>query len=292
MAVLRAASVDIECCFLDAVGPGPVDFTGFEFGRVVRCWRRGEFAGIGGGGVEGGGDEGPRRVDWLTRGGLGSGCGFGLLVLNPDVGITGNAPGTGEGAWNGGGVAGLVLALRNELPPDDSGVRARGNESDIDEEGGGLRNVSPEGRAGRFGGAALPFRSVGEGAYGLIVLPPSCTDSAKLPASLPVVLRLGGPGGTGGGGSSVAGRLVPLPPSPTEADFPFLLNFFLIFHSSLSVSRISSTSFLLAEKREPFFFSCLGLSALESIFCSSLALLMLVPPVLLARLACNCARRA
>jgi len=130
----------------------------------------------------------------------------------------------------------------------------------------------------------LPLRSVGDGANG--------NDSAKLPASLPFVLRLGGPGGAGGGGNSVAGRLVPLPPSPTDTDLPFLLSFFLIFHSSLSFSRISSTSFLFPEKREPFFFSCLALSGFDSIFCSSLALLMLVPPLLLARLACNCARRA
>jgi hypothetical protein len=181
-------------------------------------------------------------------------------------------------------VAGLELALRNELPPKESGVRARGNESDIEDDSGGLRNISPEGRAGRFGGAVLPLRSVGEGING--------NDSAKLPASLPFVLRLGGPGGAGGGGNSVAGRLVPLPPSPTDADLPFLFSFSLSFHSSLSFSRISSTSFLFPEKREPFFFSCLGLSGLDSIFCSSLALLILVPPLLLARLACNCARRA
>lgn len=180
-------------------------------------------------------------------------------------------------------MAGLELALRNELPPKDSGVRARGNESDMEDDSGGLRNISPEGRAGRFGGAVLPLRSVGDGANG--------NDSAKLPASLPFVLRLGGPGGAGGGGNSVAGRLVPLPPPPTDADLPLPLNF-LNFHSSLSFSRISSTSFLLPEKREPFFFSCLGLSGFDSVFCSSLALLMLVPPLLLARLACNCARRA
>ena len=174
------------------------------------------------------------------------------------------------------------LALRKELPPNDSGVRARGNESDIEDDNGGLRNISPEGRAGRLGGAALPFRSVGEGAKG--------NDSAKLPASLPFVLRLGGPGGAGGGGNSVAGRLVPLPPSPTDADLPFLLSFFLNFHSSLSFSRISSTSFLLPAKREPFFFSCLVPSGFDSAFCNSLTLVILVP--LLARLACNCARRA
>jgi hypothetical protein len=132
----------------------------------------------------------------------------------------------------------------------------------------------------------LPFRSVGEWAKEL----PSCTDTAKLPASLPVVRRLGGPGGAGGGGNSVAGRLVPLPPS--SIDLPFLLSFFLNFHSSLSFSRISSTSFLLAEKREAFFFSCLVISGFDSVFCSSLALPILVPPVLLALLACNCARRA
>jgi hypothetical protein len=293
MAVLRAASVDIECCFFDAVGLGPVDLTGFEYGRAARCWRSGDFSGTGGGGIDGGGDEGPSDGDLLARGGLGSGGGFGLLALDPDTGIIGKAPGTGGGDWNGGGVAGLVLALRNELAPMESGVRARGNESDIEDDSGGLRNISPEGRAGRFGGAVLPFRSVGEGANGLIALPPSCTDSAKLPASLPVVLRLGGLGGAGRGGNSVAGKLVPLPPSPTDADLPFLLNFFLIFHSSLSVSRISSTSLLmLAKKREAFFFSCLGISVFDSTFWSSLAPLMLVPPVLLARLACNCARRA
>jgi hypothetical protein len=181
-------------------------------------------------------------------------------------------------------MAGLEVALRNELPPNDSGVRARGNGSDIEEDAGGLRNISPDGLAGRFGGTALPFRSVDEFAKEL----PSCTDSAKLPASLPVVRRLGGPGGAGGGGNSVAGRLVPLPPSPI--DLPFLLSFFLNFHSSLSFSRISSTSFLLAEKRDAFFFSCLATSVFDSVFCSSLALLILVP--LLALLACNCARRA
>jgi len=281
MAVFRAASVDIECCFLEPTGPGPVDLTGFEFGRAVRCWRRGDFSGIGGGGVEGGGDEEP-KFDWLARGGLGNGGGFGLLALDPIAGIIGKAPGTGGGAWYGGGVAGLELALRNELPPKDSGVRARGNESDIEDDNGGPRNISPEGRAGRFGGPALPFRPVGDGANG--------NDSAKLPASLPFVLRLGGPGGAGGGDNSVAGRLVPLPPSPT--DLPFLLSFFLNFHSSLSFSRISSTSFLFPEKREGFFFSCLALSGFDSTFCRSLALLMLVPPVPLALLACNCARRA
>lgn len=189
-------------------------------------------------------------------------------------------------------MAGLVLALRNELPPNDCGVRARGSESDIEEDSGGMKNISPEGLAGRFGGPGLLFRPVGEGAKDLAALPPSCTDSAKLPASLPAVLKLGGPGGAGRGGDRVAGRLVPLPPSPTDTDLPFLLSFFLSFHSSLSFSRISSTSLLLAEKREAFFFSCLTLSVFESTFCSSLALLMLVPAVPLALLACNCARRA
>lgn len=96
--MLRAASVDIECCFLGAVGPRPVDLTGFELGRVVRCWRSGDFSGIGGGGVDGGGDDGPGRLDWLARGGLGSGGGLGLLDFDPDVAIIGNAPGTGGGA--------------------------------------------------------------------------------------------------------------------------------------------------------------------------------------------------
>ena len=113
MAVLKAASVDIECCFFGAVGPRPVDRTGFEFGRAVRCWRRGDFSGIGGGDVEGGGDDGPRRADGLAKGGLGNGGGFGLLDLDPAAGIVGNAPGTGGGAWSGGGVTGLEeLALR------------------------------------------------------------------------------------------------------------------------------------------------------------------------------------
>lgn len=275
--------MDTEYCFFGAVGPRPVALTGFEFGRFVRCWRSGDFSGIVGGSVKGGGDDGPRRVDLLASGGLGNGGGFGLLRFDPAAGIIGNAPGTGWGAWYGGGVEGLEeLALRKELPPKDSGVIARGNESDIEDDNGGLRNISPEGRAGRFGGAAFALRSVGDGANG--------NDSAKLPASLPFVLRLGGPGGAGGGGNSVAGRLVPLPPSPTDADLPFLLSFFLNFQSSLSFSRISSTSFLLPAKREPFFFSCLVPSGFDSTFCSSLTLLILVP--LLARLACNCARRA
>jgi hypothetical protein len=221
-------------------------------------------------------------------GGLGSGGGFRLLDIEPEVGNIGNSPGTGGGALNGGDVAGLVLALRIGFPANDSGVRARGNEPDVEADNGGLRRSS-EGLAGRFGGAALRDHSVGKGEEAKAL--PSLTDSMKLPASLPpFVFRLGGPGGIGGGSNSVAGRLVPLPPSPTETDLPFLLSFFLTFHSSLSVSRISSTSFLLLEEKyEPFFLSCLGTSGFESARCSSLALLILVS--LLALLACNCARR-
>ena len=90
--------MDIECCFLGAVGPRPVDLTGFEFGRAVRCWRRGDFSGIGGGGVEGGGDDGPKEVDGLAKGGLGKGGGFGLFAFGPAAGVIENAPGTGRGA--------------------------------------------------------------------------------------------------------------------------------------------------------------------------------------------------
>lgn len=180
-----------------------------------------------------------------------------------------------------------MLALQNELPPSDSGVNARGNES-IDDDSGGLRKASPDSLAGRFGGAFLGLRSVGDGGNGSTALPSSGMESTKLPASLSVALKLGGPGRAGGGGNNFVGKLVPLPPSPT--DLPFLLSFFLNFHASLSVSLISSTSFLLLEKRPAFFFSSFGL--VESDRCISLALPMLVPPVLLARLACNCARRA
>lgn len=288
MAELRAASVDNVCCFLGAVTFCAVDLSGLELGRAVRCWRKGDFSGIGGGGVEGGGEEGPSSVGGLKSiGGLGSGGGFGLLAFALDVGIMGKAPGIGCGAWYGGGVAGLVLALRNELPPNDSGVKARGKES-IDDDSGGLRKSSPDGLAGRLGGTFLDLRSVGDGGNGSTALPSSWTESTTLSASLPVALKLGGPGGAGGSGNNFVGKLVPLPPSPT--DLPFRLSFFLNFHASLSVSRISSTSFLLLEKRPAFFLSSFGL--VESDRCISLALPMLSPPVLLARLACNCARRA
>lgn len=132
-------------------------------------------------------------------------------------------------------MAGLALALRNELPANDSGVRARGKESGIAADNGGLRNSSPEGLAGLFGGAALSLRSAGGGDDDD---GSSTIDSTKLAASL---LKLGGPGGGGGGGKSVAGKLIPLPPS--AIDLPFLLPSlgFLNFHVSLSVSRISST---------------------------------------------------
>jgi hypothetical protein len=43
MAVLRAASVDMECCFLVAVGTGSVGLTELEVRRDVRCWRSGDF---------------------------------------------------------------------------------------------------------------------------------------------------------------------------------------------------------------------------------------------------------
>lgn len=140
------------------------------------------------------------------------------------------------------------LALRNELAASDSGVRARGKESDVEDFIGGLKNISPEGLAGRFGGLLRP---VGDGVGGSPTpLPLSLIESTKLPASLPAP-KLGGPGGGGGGGSKVVGRLVTLPPSPTDFPLP-LLFFFLNFHASLSVSRISSTSFLF-EKRPAFF---------------------------------------
>jgi hypothetical protein len=97
--VLKAASVDIECCFLDAIGPGPVDLTGFEFGRAARCWRSGDFSGTGGGGVEGGGEAGPGSDGGpAIRGGLGKGGGFGLFAFKLGTVIVGNAPGTGGGA--------------------------------------------------------------------------------------------------------------------------------------------------------------------------------------------------
>jgi hypothetical protein len=91
--------VDMDCCFLDAVGPGPVDLTGFEFRCAARCWRSGDFSGTGGGGVEGGGEAGPGSDEGLViNGGLGSGGGFGLLAFKVGIVIVGNAPGTGGGA--------------------------------------------------------------------------------------------------------------------------------------------------------------------------------------------------
>lgn len=162
------------------------------------------------------------------------------------------------------------LALRNELAASDSGVRARGNESDVDDNGG-LRNISPEGLAGRFGGGGLPLEACPA------PLPPLFIESTKLPASLPAP-KLGGPGGGGGGGGSkVVGKLVLLPPSPTDFPFP-LLGILLIFHASLSVSRISSTS-LLFEKRLFFFFFSSCLESCEPVFCNSFTLPMLVPPL-------------
>lgn len=303
MAELRAASEDIVCCFLGASTFGAAELTGFELGRAVRCCRKGDLSGIGGGGVEGGGEVGAPvsfgeldSIGGLGIGGLGKGGRLGLLILPLVDDIIGKAPGTGGGAWNGGGVAGLALALRNELPANDSGVIARGNDSLIAAAKGGLKNISPEGLAGRFGGMALSLRSASDGND-----EPSTIDSTKLPASL---LRLGGPGGGGGGGgSNVAGKLIPLPPS--WADLPFLLPSplnlgFLNFHVSLSVSRISSTPppLLLLPKRPDFFgfvVGCCCCVVVESEFLErvkSLALLILDPPVLLARLACSCARRA
>ena len=60
---------------------------GFELGRAVRCCRRGDFSGIGGGGVEGGGEAEPgsigvlRCIGGLGIGGLGNGGGLGLPVF-------------------------------------------------------------------------------------------------------------------------------------------------------------------------------------------------------------------
>lgn len=57
---------------------------GFELGRAGRCWRRGDLSGIGGGGVEGGGEAGPvgigepDNIGGLGIGGLGNGGGLGL----------------------------------------------------------------------------------------------------------------------------------------------------------------------------------------------------------------------
>lgn len=264
IAEFSAASVDSVCCFLGAVAFGIVGLTGCEFGRVARCSRSGDFSGTGGGGVSGGGEAGP-----TFSGGLGSGGGLEMLArgLGTGLGCCGKAPGIGGGAWKGSGVAGL--ALRNELVASDSGVRARGNESDVDDRGG-LRNISPEGLAGRFGGGGLPLEACP------VPLPLLFIESTKLPASLPAP-RLGGPGGGGGGGSKVVGKLVLLPPSPIDFPFP-LLGILLIFHASLSVSRISSTS-LLFEKRLFFFFFSSCLESCESVFCNSFTLPILVPPL-------------
>lgn len=81
----------------------------------------------------------------------------------------------------------------------------------------------------------------------------------------------------------MAGRLTPLPPS--LADFAFPVTGLLIFQASLSASLISSTSRLLPENLLGFFLSAFGLDA--SFGSNSLALLMLAPPVPLARFACN-----
>lgn len=149
IAALRPVSADSVCCFFGVAALGAVDLTGFELGRPRL---KGDFAGMGGGGVEGGGEDKPGSI-----GGLGSGGSFGLLAygVTSGLGCIGKAPRTGGGVLKPDGVAGL--ALRNELAASDSGVSARGNESDVDDKGG-LRNISPEGLAGRFGGA-LPLRS-------------------------------------------------------------------------------------------------------------------------------------
>jgi hypothetical protein len=149
----------------------------------------------------------------------------------------------------------------------------------------GLRNISPEGLAGLFGGIALSLRAASGS---------SMIDSTKLPASL---LKLGGPGGGGGGGgNSVAGKLTPLPPSLIDLLFLLPSLGFLNFHDSLSASRISSTPPLLLVKRPAFFAFGVGVVGVESevfVSCKSVLLLILdlpVPP--LARLACSSARLA
>jgi len=254
IAELRAVSEDIVCCFLNASAFGAVELTGLELGRAVRCCRRGDLSGIGGGGVEGGGDNRPvsagelDSIGGLGMGGLGNGGGLGLPAYTVVDGIMGNAPGTDGGAWNRSGVARLALALRNELPANDSSVRVRGKDSDIAADSCELRTISPEGLAGRFGGVGLSLRSEDEA---------STIDSTKLPASL---LRLGGPGGGGGGGNSVAGKLILLPPSCRVDGLLFLLPSlgFLNFHVSLSVSRISSTPPPLLLLKRPAFFTFTG----------------------------------
>ena len=93
--MLRPASVESVCCFLGAAAFGAVDLIGFEFGRrPARCCRKGDFSGIGGGGVDGGGE-----VGLPSNGGLGSGGGFGLLAGELAIGLDciGKAPGTGGG---------------------------------------------------------------------------------------------------------------------------------------------------------------------------------------------------
>lgn len=75
IAEFSPASVDKVCCFFGATTLGTVDLTGCEFGRAARCCRSGDFFGTGGGGVDGGGEEGPACI-----GGLGRGGGLGLLI--------------------------------------------------------------------------------------------------------------------------------------------------------------------------------------------------------------------
>jgi hypothetical protein len=122
----------------------------------------------------------------------------------------------------------------------------------------------------------------------------STIDSTKLPASL---LKLGGPGGGGGGeGKSVAGKLIPLPPSLIDLLFLLPNLGFLNFHVSLSASRISSTPPPLPPpvKRPAFFGFGDGWESRVLVSCSSLVvvLLELDPPVLLSRLALSSARLA
>jgi hypothetical protein len=89
IAELRAASDDTACCLLCASTFGVFEVVGSELGRVGRCWRRGDLSGMGGGGVEGGGDgAGPLSIGKLDDssgglgiGGLGSGGGLGLPVI-------------------------------------------------------------------------------------------------------------------------------------------------------------------------------------------------------------------
>jgi len=87
IAELRAASEDIVCCFLDVSALEVTELIGFEPERAVRCCRRCDLSGIGGGGVEGGGEAGPDSIGGLERigglgiGGLGNGGGLGLPVF-------------------------------------------------------------------------------------------------------------------------------------------------------------------------------------------------------------------